>query len=75
MFKGDPSEGDMFYDVDGNTLLVIKIAEKDDPETPVELVGDKKWVQMICVDSGIADDYYYDTFENFRSGYYLAKVG
>jgi hypothetical protein len=75
MFKGDPSEGDMFYDVDGNTLLVIKIAEHDDPETPHELVGHVKWVQMICIDSGIENDYYYDTFANFRSGYYLAKVG
>lgn len=66
MFKGTPKVGDLFFDKDGDTLLIVEIAGAAE---------DRDYqVMMLCVDSGIENDYYWDSLDNFKCGVYLAKV-
>ena len=66
MWKGTPQVGDTFYDQEGDTLLVVEINKDAGQED--------EQVMLLCLDSGIADDYYWDSLDNFKCGVYLAKV-
>lgn len=67
MFKGRPQVGDIFYDVEGDTLLIVEIDEKAEQ-------ADEQ-VRMLKLDSDNERDYYHDSLDNFTCGAYLAKLG
>lgn len=67
MFKGKPQVGDIFYDVEGDTLLIVEINEKAEDSD--------QQVMMLKLDSDTERDYYYDSLDNFNCGVYLAKLG
>ncbi len=67
MFKGKPQVGDIFYDVEGDTLLIVEIDEKAEAQD--------EQVMMLKLDSDNERDYYYDSLDNFTCGTYLAKLG
>ncbi len=67
MFKGKPAVGDIFFDVEGDQLLIVEINEDAD-------VRDEQ-VMMLKLDSTHERDYYHDSLDNFLCGVYLAKLG
>jgi hypothetical protein len=66
MWKGVPQVGDIFYDFEGDKLLVVEIngeAERGEQ------------VRLLHLDTDEVDSYYTDSLDNFKSGAYLAKIG
>ena len=66
MFKGIPEVGDVFYDSEGDSLLILEVNKEAS-------VADEQ-VYMLRLNDGLQDDKWYDSLENFKSGNYLAKV-
>ena len=75
MFKGKPSEGDLFLDLDGDMVLVVEVKNMDelDPPNGLELKG-RWWTTLQCVSGENSEKVFYADEEGFASGFYI-KAG